>query len=204
MNRNHLLHKCQGLSTCRFLVNKEFQHDNILGRYWPYLFPRACWSEREHSRTAILYVLLWLGDFLPAAEEVRGVLWLPLDRPDPSAPSPQNSYFCDGEGQVEVLLLLGFAWSAIYYEQKTKQNKSLFFFLWTLECNKNVCFPPTPQLNWLHLVAWKKIAKMSDWVTQPPWVVIFISGLEHSSKQFILGSPSLPSHLFAYKLCSVP
>lgn len=90
----------------------------------------------------------------------------------------------------------------LWVENKTKQVS--FFFLWTLECNKNVCFPPTPQLNWLHLVAWKKIAKMSDWVTQPPWVVIFISGLEHSSKQFILGSPSLPSHLFAYKLCSVP
>lgn len=41
MNRNHLLRKCQRLSTCHFLVNKKFQHDNILGYYWPYLFPSA-------------------------------------------------------------------------------------------------------------------------------------------------------------------
>jgi len=88
------------------LVNKEFQHDNILVCYWPYLFFRAYWSECEQSRTAILYVLLRLRRFLPATVEIGAA----LAASGQTDLSPQNSYFADGERQVEVLLVLGFAW----------------------------------------------------------------------------------------------
>lgn len=146
MNRNHLLHKCQGLSTCRFLVNKEFQHDNILGCYWPYLFPRAYWSECEQNRTAILYVFLQLGGFLPAAVEMRGLLRLTLDRLIcPQSPKLLFLWWWRAGGSS------AYAWfwvkcHILWLERK--QNKtcpSFFFFLRTLECNKNMCvLPPSP------------------------------------------------------------
>lgn len=200
MNRNHLLHRCQGLSTCHFLVNKEFQHDSILGCYWPYLFPRAYWNECERSCTAFLYVLLWLGDFLPAAVEMRGLLWLHLN--GSICPYPPKLLFLwwQRAGGSSARAQCCVKCRTLWVENKTKY----VFFWWTLECNKNVCASPQPPAKLITSGGMKKIAKMSDWVTQPPWVVIFISGLEHSSKQFILGSPSLPSHLCAYKPFCVP
>lgn len=135
MNRNHLLHKCQGLSTCHFLVNKEFQHDNIFGCYWPYFFPCAYWGKCEQSCTATPYIPLQLGGFLPAALEMRGLICTQTPKLQflwwwRAGESSACAWFCK---KCHIIWL------------EKNPNKTKLFFLRILECNKNMhVLPPSP------------------------------------------------------------
>lgn len=142
MNRNHLLHKCQGLSTCHFLVNKEFQHDNILGCYWPCLFPRTYWSECKQSRTAIVCVLLQLRGFLPASVEMCGMLWLLLSRL--ICPQPPDSVMMKGRWKFCSCSVLR---EVLYNAITNPKPKCILLFFWILECNKNMYVLPLLPLS---------------------------------------------------------